>query len=221
MGALFAALCPCAALTARLQPRGRAPAQAKVHLEFSPSCVHRRGERIGGEWGSREEEAAPRYATGAPRPEAIRVRGEPYLSPREKEWSSALGGKPRQRKEQGSAMNTYIAPPSTSSRRRLHLRPVMSVVAFLFLLHLFPLTPCLWARLRAAVRHAPLFLHKLPPLRATPEGTQHCGHPRPQCRALPTARRLVVLFFAGLRDTPRRAAAPRAGRRAVTRVLAL
>jgi hypothetical protein len=174
-----------------------------------------------GEERRSEEEAAPRDAAGAPRPEAILVHGEPYLSPWEKERPSASGGKPGQRKEQGSAMNTYTAPPSMSSRRLLYLRPVMSIVAFLFLSHLFPLIPCLWARFRAVVRRAPLFLHKRPPHRATPEGTQHCGHPRLQRRALLTARRLVVLLFGGPRDTHRCAAAPRAGRRAMTRVLAL
>jgi hypothetical protein len=53
MGAPLTALCPCAALTARLQPGGRAPAQAKVHLGFSPSCVRSRGRRREGEWGRR------------------------------------------------------------------------------------------------------------------------------------------------------------------------
>jgi hypothetical protein len=55
-------------------------------LRSPPWGKKRRG--VGEERRSREGEAAPRDVAGAPRPEAIRVRGEPYPSPREKLKSS-------------------------------------------------------------------------------------------------------------------------------------
>jgi hypothetical protein len=71
---------------------------------------------LGEERRSGEGEVASCDAAGAPIPEVVRVRGEPYPSPREKLKLSASGGKSGQRKEQGAAVNTYTAPPSTSGR---------------------------------------------------------------------------------------------------------
>jgi hypothetical protein len=110
-----------------------------------------------GEWEKREGgvkgEAAPRDAADAPRPEAARVRVEPYQSPREKTELSAAGGRSEQSKEQGVTVSFYTAPPSPSGRQRLHHRPAVSIVAPLFLLRRLPtLPPCLWASLRAAER---------------------------------------------------------------------
>jgi hypothetical protein len=87
---------------------------------------------VGEERRRGEGEAAPCDGASAPRPEAVHIRGEPYPSPREKLKPSVSGGEPKQRKEQGTAVNTYTVPPSTSGQRRLHLRPAVSVVAFLF-----------------------------------------------------------------------------------------
>jgi hypothetical protein len=112
--------CPCAALTAHLQPKSRIPAQAKVHLGFSHSCVRRRRERRAGEWGKKrisgKGEAAPCDTVGVPIPEAVHVRRESYPSRWEELKPTALGGEPEQRKEQGAAVNTYTAPPSSTGR---------------------------------------------------------------------------------------------------------
>jgi hypothetical protein len=110
-----------------------------------------------GEWEKREGgvkgEPAPRDTADAPRPEAARVREEPYQSPREKTELSAAGGRSEQSKEQGVTVSFYTAPPSPSGRQRLHHRPAVSIVAPLFLLRRLPtLPPCLWASLRAAER---------------------------------------------------------------------
>jgi hypothetical protein len=145
-------------------------------------------------------EAAPRDAVDAPRPEAVRVCGEPYPSRQEELKPTASGGEPEQRKEQGAAVNTYTAPPSSTGRRRLHVRPAVSAITSLPLAP-FPLIPCLWARLRAAVRRAQLFLYKWPPRRATLEGALHRGHPKPQRWALPIARRSAALLLPD-RGTP-------------------
>jgi hypothetical protein len=79
-----------------------------------------------------EGQAVHRVAADAPLLGSARVRVEPDQSAREKPEPSATGGRPEQRKEQGAAAYVYTAPPSSSGRRRLHHRPAVSVVAFLF-----------------------------------------------------------------------------------------
>jgi hypothetical protein len=116
--------------------RRPSPSRTPSHIGVFPFLGSPpREEERRGSGGEEEEERGrggrTRDAASAPRPEAVRVSGEPYQSPREREEPSALEGKLEQSTNQGAAGNTYTAPPSTSGHRRLHLRPAVSVVAFL------------------------------------------------------------------------------------------
>jgi hypothetical protein len=137
-----------------------------------------------GEWEKREGgvkgEAAPRDAADGPRPEAARVRVEPYQSPREKTELSATGGRSEQSKEQGVTVSFYTAPPSPSGRQRLHHRPAVSVVAPSSSRAVY--LPCLHACGQAfepPSAGASSFPHERPSTRAAFVVTLHHSHPRP------------------------------------------
>jgi hypothetical protein len=192
-GALLAALCPCTALTACLQPPGPSPSRRLVALGFSPSWVRRRGRRgVGGEGKGEEERgrgSSACDAAGAPRPEAVRVGGEPGQS---KRW--------------GTTVNTYTAPPTSSSRQRLPRRPDVSRPAALPSLAMFPFLDLSCGHAfepSCTMRAAPPFLHRRLPRHAAHVRTRHRGHLRPQRWALSVASRRVIALFVKQRTTTR------------------
>jgi hypothetical protein len=107
------------------------------------------------------------------------------------------------------------APPSSSSRRRLHRRPDVSRPTTLPSHALFTLLDFACGRvfeLPRTVRATPPFLHGRTLRHAAPVRARHRGQPRPQRRALSVASRRVAALFVEPRTTPRRAAVPCATR---------
>jgi hypothetical protein len=94
-------------------------------------------------------------------------------------------------------VNTNNAPPSSSSRRRLHGRPDVSRPAALSSLAPSPLLDLACGRAfepPRTVRTAPPFLRRRPPRHAAPVRARHRGHPRPQCWVLALACRCVTVW---------------------------
>jgi hypothetical protein len=84
------------------------------------------------------------------------------------EDAHAEAGMPKQNEMSGAAANVHAAPPSPSSRRRLHLRPAVRTMAFPFSC---VVPKCLSASLRAAVCRC------IPMNAVMPRRT--CGDPAP------------------------------------------
>jgi hypothetical protein len=109
-------------------------------------CRRKREGEVGGEWRREEEGAAHRVATDASRPEAVRGRVEPELSPREGDI------RVKQNKKQSAVVYVYTASPSSLGQRRLYHHPNVSA------------TPpfCLCTRLRAPECRSRPFTHERP-----------------------------------------------------------
>jgi hypothetical protein len=139
MGAQLTALCPFAVLTARLQPLGMSPFRKPRRIGVFPSWVRRRERRREGgevgEVGEGEEErgrgGSARDAAGAPRPEAVRVHGEPYQSPRRRGAGTEQEVERRREHLHRAAFFAKSATTTSRTQRELNRSLALSCVASL------------------------------------------------------------------------------------------
>jgi hypothetical protein len=176
---------------------------------FPLSCVRRRGRREEGEWGKRGEggSRAPRRCQCAKTGDRLCSCGAGPVTARGPE-PSATGGRPEQSKEQGTTVNIYTAPLSSSCRRRLHHRPAVSAVAS-FPLAPFALSSACERAIEPPSAGSPPFAHEWVSNRAIHVMTSHRSDPLSPCRVSLCTRKHFASGLVEPRATPRRAAVPR------------
>jgi hypothetical protein len=155
--------------------------------------------------GGEEEQVGRRVAANALLLGNACGREEPNQSPREREEPSASKGEPGQSRKQDAAVNTDDAPPSSSSRRRLHRRPDVSRSATLSSHAPSPLLDFACGRAFKSprtVRAAPPFLRRRPPRHAAPVRTRQPWPPQAAMSGALVSKSLCCSMVCRTKDYP-------------------